>query len=121
MADVIGVTLVKINGIFELDVTNARWSDGRALVQHVTGGGVKKAKGTELPSGSFDEVVSRSGATNWRNLSDFRMDVYDKETRSIIVASFSGCDWEKIDGSSDNASATTKKSIGWKGTDVNTI
>lgn len=119
MAEVIGLTLAKINGIYHLDVVNARWSVKRANQQHVTGGGVKQAVGTEIPSGSFDEVIPKTAGFNWRALQDFTIDIYDKETRSIVVASFSGCNWTGIDGSSDLSSAMARKSVGWNGNDVN--
>jgi hypothetical protein len=121
MAEVLGLTMVKINGLFELDVVNARWDVTRAVVQHVTAGGVVEAIGVEIPSGSLDEVIPKQGATDWRKLSDFQIDIYDKETRKILLFSASGCNWDKVSGSSDLGSATTKKAITWKGTDVNTL
>jgi hypothetical protein len=121
MADqtVIGLTLVKVNGLFHLDVLNARWSVKRANVQHVTGAGVEQAIGQEIPSGSFDEVIPRQKGLKWRDLKDFTIDVYDKETRSQVIASFSRCNWTGIDGSSDLSSAMSRKSISWNGSDVN--
>lgn len=114
MPSILGLTLCKINGVFELDVTNAAWDDPRALTQHATGGGVKNATGLEMPNGSFDEVISKSGSTNWRNLSQFSIQIYDKETRKIVVAAFERADWGDLGGSSDTASATTKRKITWK-------
>ena len=122
MADnVIGLTLVKINGIFDLEVRNARWSDKRAVQQHVTGGGVRSAIGQEIPSGSFDEVIPKAGAQKWRTLKNFSVEVYDKETQKIVIASFSGCNWTSLDGSSDLSQANTSKAITWNGTDVETV
>lgn len=119
MADnVIGLTLVKINGIFDLDVRNARWSDKRAVQQHVTGGGVRSALGQEIPSGSFDEVIPRTGAQNWRGLKNFAIEIFDKETTKIVVASFDGCNWTGLDGTSDLSQANTSRAITWNGTDV---
>jgi len=116
--NVIGLTLVKINGIFHLDVRNARWSDKRAVQQHVTGGGVRSAIGVEIPSGSFDEVIPKQGALNWRSLKNFSIEVFDKETRQIVVASFTGCNWTGLDGTSDLSQANTSKAVNWNGTDV---
>jgi hypothetical protein len=120
-ADVIGLTLAKLNGIYEVDVLNSRWDVSRAVAVHTTAAGNRQALGVPIPSGSFDEVISRQGATDWTSLTDFRIDIYDKETKSIVVFSASGCNWEKIGGSTDEPSATTKKSIAWKGTDVNKV
>jgi hypothetical protein len=121
MADqtVIGLTLCKVNGIYHLDVVNSRWSIKRANQQHVTGAGVEQAMGQEIPSGSMDEVIPRQKGLDWRSLKDFTIDIYDKETRSVIVASFSGCNWTGIDGSSDLSSAMTRKAVSWNGSVVN--
>lgn len=121
MATVIGLTLVKINGSFRVDVKNARWSDKRTVTQTNTGGGVVEAIGPELCSGSFDEVIPKSGQFNWRALKDFSVQIYDKETRSVLLAAFEGCNWDGIDGSSDSQSAATQKSITWKGTAIPTV
>lgn len=120
MADqtVIGLTKAKINGIYQVDVRNARWSAKRAAPQHVTAGGVKMAIGVELPSGSFDEVIPRSKAFNWRAIKDFTIEIFDAETRSIVLAAFEGCNWNDISGTSDLAQASTSKAIGWAGTGV---
>ncbi len=116
--DVIGLVLVKVNGIFHMDVKNSRMSDKRTIAQHVTAGGVRKAIGVELCSGSFDEVIPRSGALNWRSLRNFSLEFYDKETSSIVVASFAGCDWGGLDTTADEGSASTTKAVTWQGTDV---
>jgi hypothetical protein len=118
MATVIGLTLAKINGIFHVDVRNARWSVKRQVQQHVTAGGVREAIGVDIPSGSFDEVIPKDKVFDWRKISDFSIQIYDKETRSIEIASFTGCNWDGIDGSSDLSSATATKAVTWKGTDV---
>lgn len=115
---VIGLTLVKINGIYELDVRNARWSVKRNNTQHATGGGVKQSIGLEMPSGSFDEVIPRSGATNWRALKSFSVEIYDSETRSVVVAAFRICNWTGIDGTADQGQATASKAIAWNGSEV---
>ena len=117
-ATVIGLTLVKINGLFRVDVRNARWSTRRANQQHVTGGGVRQSTGEEIPSGSFDEVVPRDAQFDWRSLRNFSIEVFDKETRSIKVFAAEGCNWTGIDGSSDLSQANTGKAITWNGTKV---
>ena len=119
MGEIIGLTLAKINGIHHLDVTNSRWDVRRAIAGHVTGAGPKNAVGEEIPSGSFEQVIPRESDFNWRALKKFTVDIYDKETRSIVVASFSGCDWGSLGGSSDASSAMAKKSIAWNGERVN--
>lgn len=118
---VVGLTLAKIDGIFHLDVKNARWSDKRPIAKHATGGGQQQAIGLENPSGSFDEVVPRQKGLKWRDLKDFTVDIYDKETRSKIIASFSKCNWSGIDGSSDTSSAMTGKAITWEASVVNEV
>lgn len=116
---IIGLTLAKIDGTFHLDVRNSRWSNKRNANQVVTGGGVEIAVGEELPSGSFDEVIPKTPGFNWRALKNFRIDIYDKPTRKRIVASFEGCEWTGIDGSSDNQAANATKAITWVGRKVN--
>ncbi len=118
---VVGLTLIKINGLFHLDVVNARWSDKRPIAKHATGAGQQQAIGLDNPSGSFDEVIPREKGLKWRDLKDFTVDVYDKETRSQIIASFSKVNWSGIDGSADTSSAMTRKSIAWEGSVVNSI
>ena len=115
MATVIGLTQAKINGIFHVDVRNSRYSVKRATTQHVTAGGIKIAVGEMIPTGSFDEVIPRTQGFAWRDLSDFSIEIYDKETRSIVIASFEGCHWSGVDGSSDLAQANASKAITWAG------
>jgi len=115
---VIGLTLVKINGIYHVDVKNARWSVKRANPQHVTAGGVRQAIGEELPSGSFDEVIPRAKKFKWRTLKNFTVEIYDKETRKIVVFACEGCNWNGLDGSSDLAGANASRAVTWNGTKV---
>ena len=123
MADttVIGLTLVKINGRFRLDVKNARWSTRRAVTQVVTGAGVRAATGEELPSGSFDEVIPRDAQFDWRSLRNFSIEVYDKETRGVLLFAAEGCNWSGLDGNTDLGSANTGKAITWSGTKVTKV
>lgn len=116
MATVLGLTMAKINGIFRVDVKNARWSDKRNVLQIPTGGGVVEAIGEELISGSFDEVIPKTKAFNWRALTDFSVEIFDKETQSILVFAAEGCNWDGLDGTSDLGQANTGKAITWKGT-----
>jgi len=118
MPSLIGLTTVKINGVYHIDVRNARWSTRRANQQHVTGGGVKQAVGEEIPSGSFDEVSPKDKKLNWRALRDFSVEILDKETRSIVVASFRECNWTGLDGTTDNAQANTTRAVTWNGSIV---
>ncbi len=118
MSSIHGLTLLKIDGIFELDVKNARWSTKQSVPQFVTGGGAVTALGEKLPSGSFDEVIAIDGSTEWRNKKDFSIQIYDKETRKKVVFAAEGCNWESVDGSSDQQSATTSRSVSWKGNGV---
>jgi hypothetical protein len=118
MPSLIGLTTVKINGTYHLDVRNARWSTRRANQQHVTGGGVKQATGEEIPSGSFDEVVPKDKRFNWRAMRDFSIEILDKETRSKVVASFRECNWTGLDGSSDLGQANTTRAVTWNGSSV---
>ena len=120
MADttVLGLTLAKVNGIYHLDVRNMRWSVRRANQQHVTGAGIKQATGFEMPSGTIDEIIPRDKRLNWRALRNFSIEVFDKETRSIVIASFTGCNWTSLDGSTDLSQANTSRSVGWNGSEV---
>lgn len=120
MADttVLGLTLAKINGTYHLDVRNMRWSIRRANQQHITGAGIRQATGFEVPSGTIDEVIPRTAGLNWRALRNFSIEVFDKETRSIVIASFTGCNWTSIDGSTDLAQANVTRAVGWNGTEV---
>jgi len=111
MPGVIGLTLAKINGTFELDVKNSRWNGARPVVQHHTGGGVKSAVGQQAGTFGFDEVIPKQGATNWQALKDFSIEIFDKETRTIVVFSATGSNWNNIAGNSDSSSAVTGKNI----------
>jgi hypothetical protein len=111
---VYGLILVKINGIYELDVKSGGYSAKQTVTQHVTGGGVKTALGVTMPSGSLEEVVPRQGARNWKTLKNFSMEWVDKETKKT-VALFEGCNWEGVDGRMDLSQASYTKSISWKG------
>jgi hypothetical protein len=114
---VVGLILVKINGIYELDVKSGSYSGKQTVLQHVTGGGVRNAIGIVLPSGSLEEVVPRSGATNWKNLKNFSMEWVDKETKSTIFLA-EECNWEGVDGRMDLSAASTTKTISWKGSNA---
>lgn len=118
MAEVVGLTLAKINGKYHVDVLSARWDIKRADQQHITGGGVKQAIGELVGSGSFDQVIPKQGDLDWAALQDFSIDIYDKETRSQVIASFRVCNWNSLGGNSDLASANTKKSISWVASQV---
>ena len=118
MPAVIGVTLAKINGIFDVWVKGSKWSIKRPVNQIPTGGGIVESVGLEMITGSFDEVIPTAGAVNWRALVDFTVQIYDQPTQKIQIVAAEGCNWESIDGSSDIASAMLAKAISWKGTKV---
>lgn len=118
---VAALAVLKINGIMELDCTNVSWDAPRGVTQHVTGAGVQNAVGLPMPTISFDEVINKNGVTNFLNLSNFSVQVYDYETRSILYFSGGGFDWDHQGGSSDLASATTKRKISAKGKYVSVI
>lgn len=111
---VFGLALLKINGIYELDVKSGSYSGKQTVMQHVTGKGIRTALGITMPSGSFEEVVPRSGATNWKNLINFSVEIVDKETKTTI-ALFEGCNWEGVDSRFDLSQASFTKTIAWKG------
>lgn len=113
MAEVIGLTLAKIAGKYHVDVLNSRWDVKRADQQHITGKGVQQAIGEKVGSGSFDQVIPKDKDLDWNSLADFAIEIFDKETRSIVIASFDKCNWNSIGGSSDLASANTRKSVSW--------
>lgn len=113
---IVGLGIVKINGIFRLDVVGARWSARRNVTQEVTGGGVQKAIGAVLPNGSFEEVINKSGMYGWAALNDFSIQLYDYETQKMLLMQAEHCDWANIDGSLDMAGPRTHRNISWLGT-----
>lgn len=116
MADttVYGLILIKVNGIYELDAKSGSYSAKQTVNQHVTGKGVRTARGVIMPSGSLEEVVPRSGATNWKVLKDFTMEWVDKETKTTVFLA-EGCNWEGVDGRMDLSQANFTRTIAWKG------
>ncbi len=118
--EIVGLTMVKINGIFRVDVKNSRWGVKRPTPQFDTGGGVRTAFGLERPSGSFDEVIPKK-PFNWRALRNFSIEIYEKESLTVIAFSAERCNWGGLDGSSDLSSATTSKAIQWVGEIVNAV
>lgn len=119
MAEVVGLTLAKINGVYNVYVRNSRWSNRRTVNQIVTGGGVVESIGVELISGNFDEVIPPSPSFNWRALRNFTIQIYDQPTQKVLLMSAEGCNWEGIDGQNDLGSATSGRTIAWKGTKTN--
>ena len=115
MAQIIGLTLAKINGVYDVEVTDADWDVDRAVNQKATGAGYQAATGLEKGSGNFTRAVPRAiGATAAiRSLADFTIDIYDQETQSFIVASFSQCNWTKRGGSSATEGANTTSKWSW--------
>lgn len=108
----VGLILIRINGMYDLDAKAGRYSDRRANQTHMTGAGKKQATGFEDPTGSLDEVVPRSGAQNWRALRNFSMEWLDRETKKT-VAYFEETNWTSIDGTMDLASANAARSVSW--------
>jgi hypothetical protein len=83
----------------------------------ITGAGARQALGA-VASGSFDEVIPRDKGFDWRSLKNFSIEIYDKETRSVLLAAFEGCEWTGLDGTADNSQASAGKAIAWNGTTV---
>lgn len=113
---IVGMAVMKINGIYRLDVKGCRWSAPRNVTQEVTGGGVEKAIGAVLPNGSIEEVINKKGLFGWQALSDFSIQLYDFETQKILLMQAEHCDWANIDGSNDMAGPRTNRNITWRGT-----
>lgn len=115
---VVGLTHVKINGIYDLAFRNASWQVDRAETTHVTGGGPKQGIGVSIPSGSCDEVIDE-GQTgiDWANLKDFSVEILSKEKKTVIFSA-DGCNWKSSGGSTDLSQASTTKRIAWAGTGV---
>ena len=111
----VGLTLVKLNGIYHVDFVNARFSLKRVVNQPVTGGGVRASTGAEIPTGTMDEVIPRTKGLNWRVLRNFSLVVLDKEGKTELAV-VEGCNWNGIDGSFDLGGASARKSFGWAGT-----
>lgn len=112
MADngVVGLCVVKINGLFEVDAKSARWDVRRPLAAHTTQAGNKQATGFPVATLSLEEVIPREGARNWRSLKKFSVEITDAETEAVV---FYGeeTNWDGLSGSTDNGSASTTKSI----------
>ena len=121
MAQIIGITLAKINHVYDVEVTDSDWDVERVVHQKATGAGYQSATGLEKGSGNFTRAVPRAaGATApIRALTDFTIDIYDQETQSFIVASFSQCNWTKRGGSSATEGANTTSKWSWVSNVVN--
>lgn len=117
MPSILGLTTAKINGLFDVWVTNSTWDVSRPVNVVITQGGAQESLGIPVPSGTFGEVIPKSGSINWANLQDFSIQIYDRETKSVVVMQANGCNWDKVSGSSDLSQARTLKNISWKGTD----
>lgn len=113
---ILGLGIMKINGIFRLDVTGARWSLHRNVTQEATGGGIQKAIGLPIPTGSIEEVIDKKGLFPWLTLVDFSIQLYDYETQKILIMHAQHCDWGNLDGTLDQAAPRTRRNISWFGT-----
>lgn len=111
---IVGLSLVKINGMFHLDVRNIRVSVKRANPQVITGAGAVQAIGEAVCSGTFDEVIPRSKQLNWRKMKNFTIEVMDKEEKNTIFSA-EGCNWNDVEIQSNQDQATTGRSVGWNG------
>src|SRR5690348_8554705 len=116
MPSIIGVTLVKINQIYRLDVVNAVWDVLRPVSYQMTGSGVQLVTGMPVASGSFDEVIPIQSQFDWNKLSAFSIDVFDQATQRIKIFSARNCEWENVGGTSDVGTVATRAKIKWKGT-----
>lgn len=115
MPSIEGVTLAKINGIFDVEVTNASWDVDGNMSQTKTAGGPRNAAGIPAMSGSFDEVVPLDGSQiDLRSLSSFSVQVYDQPTQKILLMSAQRCDWDKAGTSSAVEGASTRRKWSWK-------
>lgn len=110
----VGLFLVKLNGIFELTVKAYTFDVKRVVNQDATGGGIAESTGMEMASGSLTEIIPRVGATGWRALRNFSIEILDFENRSSL-AKATGCNWESLGFSGDQNSAKSEKKIAWKG------
>lgn len=115
MPAILGLTLVKINGIYNLKVKNSKWGLKRAVSQAVTGGGIKTGLGFEMVAGSWEETIEIAGNVDVASLVDFTLQIYDQPTQKLLVFAAERCNWESIDGSNDLQAATSSKGIAWKG------
>lgn len=120
MPRVIGLTIAKINGIFRVHMKNVRWEVTKSVNQIPTAGGVQESVGLKLVSGACDEVIpaDEKAQFDWLNLDDFALQIYDQETRKILIHESTGNNWDRLSGQSDVQAATAGRSISWKGTDV---
>lgn len=112
---VIGLTLGKINGLWHVDVRNFRASVKRANPQMITGAGARQALGENVASGSIDEVIPRDKGFDWRSLKNFSIEIFDKETRGVVIFACEECNWNQADIQSNLDQAQTGKTINWNG------
>ena len=118
MASIHGVTIAKINGIFDVEVTNATWDVDGNMSQTKTAGGNKNADGIPAISGSFDEVIALDGSNiDLSKLKQFSIQIYDQPTRKILLMSAQRADWDKAGGSSAVEGANTRRKWSWKAED----
>lgn len=115
MASILGVTLAKINGIYDVNVVNATWDNKRDVPQVKTGGGTRVGTGLEAGSGGFDEVYPVDGSQlDLRSLNSFSIQIYDQPTRKLLIMSALRCEWEDSSGSSAVEGANTRRKWSWK-------
>lgn len=117
MGRVVGLAICKINGLFELDVINSNWDIKKAIATHHTGGGLELASGLEVATGTFDEVIAKAGGTDWRSLTEFSVEILDKQTRQTIAA-FAFCEWSDLAGAHQTANASSTKRVAWSAKQV---
>lgn len=115
MPAMLGMSLLKINGIFNVRVKNQKWGLRRPTPQVVTGGGVKTGLGLEMIAGSWEETIEIVGGIDLAALVDFTIQAYDQPTQKLLVYSAERCNWGSIDGSNDLGSAASSKGVSWVG------
>lgn len=112
---IVGLTKVKVNGIYDLAFKNATWDVSRPETTHATGGGLQIATGIPVPKGNMDEVIDKSpNGVDWQNLSEFSIEILDDVTNQTVFAA-EGCEWTGIGGSAAQENANATQRIGWVG------
>lgn len=106
---IVGLCVLKINGLFEVEGKSARWSVRKNVAEHATGAGWEHASAEPNGSFSFEEVISQK-PRDWRNLKKFTVEVIDQNTNMVV---FYGekCTWDEVGGNTDRSSASTTKNI----------
>lgn len=106
----VGLCQVKINGIFETSAKGAQWDPEQPVAEHATGAGWEHATGMPKARVSFEQIILRQGATDFRGLKNFSVEIVDEETKQTVFLG-EKCNWNTKGGRTDRGSANTTGSV----------